>query len=117
MPKSGEELFTSGELLNNSQADAILRSEACRYAARSIQPAKEGERRRRFLGPSADITHPDFGLRPNQPEETFGIYYSITDRLPTSTETHGKMLKGTVTVVEKVCDADGRIIERNISES
>ena len=33
--------------------------------------------RRALLGPSADFTHPEFGLRENRPEENYRIEYEV----------------------------------------
>lgn len=73
--------------------------------------------RRKILGPAADITHPEFG-RPNTPEETFAIRYTIEereiDRIPEEDADFGKT-PGPVfkcAVLEEVRDFVGRIVSQ-----
>jgi|GEM_PF-1404388 len=74
-------LFTSGELIDDASVGKILAEEAQEFET-AMQPDDPDYmiRRKKLLGPCADVTDPEFG-RPNRPEETYGVLYRAKETL------------------------------------
>lgn len=71
------ELFSQA-FASEEEVNAILAEEGEDFFELTMEPNQPAyiASRRVLLGPAADITHPEFG-RPNNKEETFGLFYRI----------------------------------------
>lgn len=90
--------------MTNSGGEAAFGPEA-HYSVSPIDPDTPIEylnARRRLLGPTADITHPDFG-RDNTDEETFALKYDVI---------HPNGNHHSISVTQHIFDGDGREISQ-----
>lgn len=75
---SAAESFYCRDLLSDAEVEAIFAEEAEEIEAEILPPDREYvAERRKYIGPVADITHPEFG-RPNQIHENFRLSYCVT---------------------------------------
>jgi len=123
---SNNEILGAGSLLKApdsalidetaSEIIMVLDGEAYGFDYRTSPPRDEYiAQRRLFLGPIADITHPEFG-RPNQPEETYAMTYRVQEvpRILTTVSEDGEKTHEqafTHHVAEYVVDQNQDLIE------
>lgn len=82
IPNAGSLLRSpSSAHLNHLETETVfaLDEASYYYDRQTAGPTDEYMKQRRlFIGPVADITHPEFG-RPNLPSETYAIFYRVRE--------------------------------------